>query len=854
MPDPRLLSERWVEADAVLSEALELPPSEREALVRLRVPVPGPFQELVLRLTRHLDADDSRVSLPSQEIVAGAFGESAGRDAPDLEPGTRVARYVLRGRLARGGMATVYAAERADGVYEQRVAVKVLRRGLDTEDLARRFRAERQILSTLTHPNIAQLLDGGELPDGRPYLVMEEVDGQRITEFADERRLDLRARLDLFLGVANAVHAAHRQLVVHRDIKPSNILVDRHGAVKLLDFGIAKLLDQEDASAEASAVLLTPRYASPEQLHGGAITTAADVFQLGLLLRELLVGVRPVADAEPVSDTGPSVSQMALAAVPHQPSPSVRAAARSTTPVRLSRALAGDLDFLIGKATRAEPEARYASALQLATDVQRYLRGLPLLAHPDNTGYRARKFLMRNPWGTAAAVIALALGIGYVVTVTTHSSRVALERDRAALEAQKAGEVTDFMVDLFQAASPEYSLGAEVTVREVLDEGANRLRDADLVDPAVRGAMLTAMGRSYSQLGFFPEAEELLRRSAEAHRADPTGDGRALASTLGFLAEVVGHRNRTENVALHEEAIEVAESSVGATDPLVATLLTSYGLALTWQRWDDPRIDSVHSRAVRILRAAPGDVRRDLARALTVHARGKPPDEAIPLMREALELRRAVYPERHPAVAESLNDLALALEPADPMAADTLMTQAVAILRSIHHRPVPTLLSVINNLAALRRDRGAFVQAEPLYREVLDLRRELYPDQRLSQAYTLYGLGIVLTETGRATEGEAQLRTALAILEEEMPDSALLARTRSAIGGARVYQGAFADAEQLLLPAWESLRAMPTNAQDLVPVLSRIVRLYDAWGRPEEAAGYARQLDSLRAVLGRQHS
>ncbi|HEX6047642.1 MAG TPA: serine/threonine-protein kinase [Gemmatimonadaceae bacterium] len=259
---------------------------------------------------------------------------------------------------------------RAKAYLLEMLALKVLRRGLDTADVVRRFLTDRQILSSLSHPNIARLLDGGSTPDGRPYLVMEFVDGAPITAWADARRLDVGARLALFLQVADAVHAAHRLLVVHRDIKPSNVLVDTDGNVKLLDFGIAKLLEDDAEQTQVGSRAMTPDYASPEQLSGDVVTTATDVYQLGLLLRELLTGVRGLAGSRHGDDAPVRASRFAIRTVQHATPPVQRAAARGTTPDRLRRALAGDLDIIVAKALRPEPEGRYASADGMASDVR----------------------------------------------------------------------------------------------------------------------------------------------------------------------------------------------------------------------------------------------------------------------------------------------------------------------------------------------------------------------------------------------------------------------------------------------------------------------------------------------------
>jgi eukaryotic-like serine/threonine-protein kinase len=849
MTGPRLLWQRWEEADRILSAAMDLPVEERQALVRREVPEPGEFQDLVLRLVAGLAADHERVTAPSGELVAAAFGSGAGGEEPDLPPGTEVGRYRILERLARGGMATVYVAERADGVYRQRVALKVLRRGLDTEDVVGRFHRERQILSSLTHPNIAKLLDGGSLPDGRPFLVMELVEGERITAFADARRLDVRRRLGLFLGVAEAVQAAHRQLVVHRDIKASNILVDADGRVKLLDFGIAKLVAGDSVHTAVDARPLTPAYASPEQLAGGPITTATDVYQLGLLLRELLTGVRPGRRDGRREEVTSRISRMVVQPFEGLPPPAERASHRGTSPERLAGALRGDLEQVVSKAVRPEPEERYPSAGDMAADIRRHLQGRPVLAHPQSVLYRARKFAGRNRWGVLAASAMTLLLLGYGVTLVVQNRRVATERDRAAQEARKAAEVTEFMVDLFHAADPNRTGGSEISVQELLRDGARQLREETVAEPGVRAAMLTAIGRSFSQLGYYQEAEEQLEHAVRAHREDPDAEPGAYAQSLSLLAQVVGRRDRDSSLVLFEEAREAAERSLGPEHPVVAGILTESSIALAALNPVDPDVEARRARAVAILRAATTDVRGELANALTVWAHGKPPVEAIPLMQESLELRRAIHPERHSAVAASLSDLGLAMESVDPLAADSLLAQSVAILQVIHGRPDAVLLTTMNNLAALRRDRGDFAGAEPLYRQVLAIRRELYPEQRVAEAFSLYGLGVVLAETGRAPEGEARLEEALAIMGEETPTSQLLPLVRAGIGHARARQGRYAAAESVLVSAWREIRASALPTGERVRTLGRLVSLYESWGRPAQAASYRRQLDSLTGTI-----
>ena len=438
--------------------------------------------------------------------------------------------YRLISYLASGGMGIVYLAEREDGGEPPRAAVKLMRRGIDP-DQARRFTAERQILDTLQHPNIARLIDAGVTDDHRPYLVMEYVSGLPIDRYCDHHRLSIRHRVALFRNVVRAVAHAHHNLVVHRDLKPSNIFVTHIGVVKLLDFGIAKLveLDPERTTQMTGpgVRLMTPAYASPEQVTGGYITTATDVYVLGLLLFELLTGKR-AQEAEGLSI--PEVERVVVRTEVARPSEVVearqadqggaapdRADARGTTPGRLRRMLRGDLDRIVGVATRKDPERRYASADALAADLDRYLAGRPILAREESAPYRIGKFVRRRWPVVAAAAVFLVLLAIYAVTVTIQARQVAAERDRAREAQATAEEVTAYLVRMFQASDPSETRGDTITAKELLATGVARA-DTLSGQPLTQAQLLDVIGRVYQSLGRFDEARPLLERALATRR------------------------------------------------------------------------------------------------------------------------------------------------------------------------------------------------------------------------------------------------------------------------------------------------------------------------------------------------
>jgi len=411
--------DRWYAVDRIFTEALDLRDGERAVFVRQACGSDDALYDEVIAL------------LQSREAAQAALGESATAfaalllpdlqhhldDAARLPSGTRIGPYRLLEEIGRGGMGTVYLAERIDA-YHRRVALKLVKRGMDSDEILRRFRYERQILAGLEHPHIARLYDGGLSDDGRPYLAMEYVDGRPIDQYCDAATLDIDARLRLFASVCEAVQYAHQNLVVHRDLKPSNVLITAAGQVKLLDFGIAKLLDEEAAGVSAPVTrtglrVMTPAYAAPEQVRGEAITTATHVYALGVVLYKLLTGQRPYEDVE---ENAQAAERAVLEQEPVRPStaitkatetltPERASAARATSVERLQRRLQGDLDVMVLKALRKEPERRYASAAAFAEDIRRHLDGLPVTARPDTRSYRVRKFVRRHRFGVGTAAV-----------------------------------------------------------------------------------------------------------------------------------------------------------------------------------------------------------------------------------------------------------------------------------------------------------------------------------------------------------------------------------------------------------------------------------------------------------------
>ncbi len=534
--------ERHKRIDTLFQAALELPPEERDAFLRAECADDEALQAEISELIRAAEdpASDDLLSSSRDRLLADYFEES--EQADDLS-GTTVGHWHLQKPIGRGGIGTVYVACRSDGEFEQKAALKVLRRGLDTDDLVARFRAERQILSTLEHPAIARLLDGGALPDGRPYLVIEYVDGIAINQYCLDNDLSVRDRVELMIRVLQALHHAHKHLVVHRDIKPSNILVTENGKVTLLDFGIAKILDPESIAGVSTMTrtgvsLMTPGYGSPEQFAGQAITTVSDIYQAGLVLYELLVGHR----VTPKGDTST-----------HQLSPSQAVTNRAER-----KAIKGDLDAIVRKSTHGDPGQRYSSANDMLVDLQRYLAGLPVLAQPDSVSYRAKKLFRRRPW-LLPAVLAGVIGIAvYVATITVYSNRAA-EQEQLAVASQQ------FLIDLFRSPDPfnpaSASAGSGITVLQALELGRERI-DSELGDqPKLKASLLNSIADVYTNLDRQKDVIALREEAMALEREIYGDESPQVATTLRGLVPQYRAAGETERATRYaNQQLELAQA------------------------------------------------------------------------------------------------------------------------------------------------------------------------------------------------------------------------------------------------------------------------------------------------------
>ncbi len=877
------MNEQYNQLKELFQAALERAPDERAAFLDVACQAEPTLRAEVDEL---LAAHEQTSYLDAAALAAD---DALPMDASsELITGKRIGPYKILRELGHGGMGTVYLAVRDDDQFKKQVAIKLVRGGpvgqvMDGDLIVRRFRQERQILASLEHPNIARLLDGGATEDGLPYLVLEYVEGQPLDDYCDGQQLSLLARLRLFRTVCAAVHYAHQNLVVHRDLKPSNILITPSqdgkdgtpGLPKLLDFGIAKILNPETFDHAlgqtidqtlSSVRLMTPAYASPEQVRGETITTASDVYALGVILYELLTGHRPYqlsthslhetarvicevepakpsAVAERMKDEGGRMKTRAGAASSFIPHPS---------------SLRGDLDNIVLMALRKEPQRRYASVEQFSEDLQRYLDGLPVRASRATFAYRSAKFVRRHKAGVAAAMlVALALIVGTVVALW--QARIAArQRDAARLEKAKAESINVFLQELLSFSNPELYLpntqkGREVTVKDVLD-ATGPLIEHELADqPEVKAAIQRTIGSSYIGLGQFELAEKYIRLALEGdlklYGENHPETVKCMAALAGLMS--AGKEDLASAEALYQKLIPIyrrqqQEGQVNASE--FAVILNDYSIRVRL-KGDLKGSEALLREALRLAANLPGKYRMTSAyiklNLALVRADQGDLAEAVQMNRAAVNEYRQIQGRERFELGMSLTALGDELTVLNQLAeAASALREAEAIFRKLITEAHPTFATNLCFQGNLFYRQGAYAKAEAKTRKSLELYRQSGAEAHQHYATALTTLGLILNRTGRVAQAEATLREAVNRRTHSFPKGHYkTALTMGALGECLMTQKRYAEAEGLLLTSYDDLKASQGEQNPrTLEALQRVAALYDAWGKPEQALRFRKLL------------
>jgi serine/threonine-protein kinase len=808
-------SDNWKATEEIFHAALDLPDDERPGYLSRACQDTEIRMEVVRLLAAHAQADGFLRAAPIHDC-----------DTPDESAmlGRRVGPYRLVEYLASGGMGDVYRAERADEEFEHRVAVKLVNRWMVTPAARRRFVRERQTLAHLEHPGITRLLDGGTTEDGIPYLVMEYVDGQPIDAYCAERGLPLADRLRLFCEVCEVVAYAHRNLVVHRDLKPGNILVTEDGRPKLLDFGISKVLaDTSDAPTQDATLqqirALTPQYASPEQIRGEPVTTAADVYSLGVVLYELISGRQPYrltgrstyqnerticerdpklpSDAVVQGDDGAGYDEFGR---PDPPLPE--------PPSRLRRRLRGDLDAIVMKAMQKQPARRYGSVMALADDVMRHLKRQPIKARHHSRSHRAARFIRRNIAAVLATAVVAVSVVGGGVATSIGLVREAGARRLAQDEAAEAAAINSFLNEMLSSVDPGRD-GRDVRVTEILDRAANDVDSRFRDRPEVAAALRTTIGQSYRALGMLGPAAAQLEQAIALREAHRGADHRATLEALNDLG-----------------VLRVMQGDLPAAEGLLERALDS-----GWRQWGES-----DELVISILSSLAG----------LRNVQGRLP-EAEELLLQLLDGQRRTLGETHPTTIRTIHNLALVLHRQDKDEQAAIYCRRALTLHTQVHGPEHIhTIRARGNLGTLLMEGGALSQAEPLLLGTLEGSQRLLGEQHPETINSIHNLAVLRQYQRRFADALELAQDALMTAEASLPHGHLkIARYRDHEAMCLLALGRFAEAERELLLAYDTMRGQLDDGHPYIQnVVAHLIGLYETWGRPEQEAEWRQRAAS----------
>lgn len=902
-----LSPEQWGRIDTLFEKVLQNPPGKRyRFLNEMCRDDTALFNELKKLLEIHDEASlilgDSVTEFISP-IIAGLADapvknlDTQDSDYTDLPPGKTIGMYKISEKIDRGGMGDIYLVYRTDQLYDHPVALKVMRGRINQHDRLRQFEAERKILASLDHPNIARLYDGGISDEGQPYFVMEYVEGEPLDQYCAKQKCTIAEKIQLFLKICLAVGYAHQNLVVHRDLKPSNILVKANGTVKLLDFGIAKFLSEETSGGnpEKSDHFLSLAYASPEQLASENLTTTSDVFSLGVIFYKLLTGSYPFPSRTPLKRNLPDLEIPALPSESILNNTDYQTADQPIASKKISKMLAGDLDAIAIKALKNNPAERYQSTEQLIEDIRRYEQKMPVLAVPGTTGYRLKKFIYRRAAGFTTSVIALFLLAAFTITLIFQQSETLKERNIALIERDKAAEIATFLEELLASADPSY--GTERTdtlrIRDLLQSGTERVRRELDGQPSIQAQLMNVLGNVYSNLGNYDESRPLLEQALQIRASLHASDHPDIAESLNSLGSMLHKSGEYDTAAehakraldmrlrlfgpLHEDVAKSyttlanVKNTTGNYDeaetlyreslsintqlnhkPTKSRAISTANLATILQRKGNlDEAEAFHREALNMYHVVLSKDHPLIATSsnnlsLLLTERGFF-DEALPFARNAFEMRQSLYGEQHPQSLSSMNNLASILaDLGDLENAEKLYIRSLE-LRKMQHGEMSMPVAVgYNNLASLLRNDGRYNDATPLFKKATEIAVSVLGLDHSNVGILTSNLAGSLRLEGKLAEANQHYTSALSLLQETLSDDhPSTARVKIGLAKCLTDQGSFERAEVLITEGYDVLQEKGSNLQI---AHEAFIKLYTAWNRPEDVAIYQNLLTSTEVV------
>ncbi len=793
--------ENWQKIKNIFNSALELPKNKRRDFIEKESADNESVKNEALELLNSHEEDEDFIENNCYTTVKNIVIEEKHNFI-----GETIGRYQIERKIGSGGMGTVYLGNRIDGIFEQKVAVKLIKLGLDSDDTIFRFRRERQILAGLSHPNIAHLIDGGVTKTGSPYLIMDYVEGLSLKDYCDAHKLSLKARLKLFIRICSAISYAHQNLVIHRDIKPSNILITPDGLPKLLDFGIAKLIESDENELNGGQTLIaramTPEYASPEQILGKPVSTTTDIYSLGVVLYELLTGHRPFLFRKKIAD---EISKTITET--HPPKPSFLCKTKGLNisvenPLTAVRNLQGDLDNIVLMAIRKEPERRYSSVEQFALDIGRYLDGLPVLAQQDTFGYRTGKFIKRHQ----TEVIA---GTGILVSLLAGISATNRQAKNARRQRDKAEKVNDFLKKMLNSADPRIQ-GKDVTMVEVLNL-ANDALEKDLVDqPIIDADLRSTIGLTYLSLGHHDLAEVHLKKALEIRLEILEAKHSDIAVSLynfGKLLQAKGDFFQAETY--FHKALTILKKYHPNLKKETASILNNLGYVVLLKN-EKEESANIYRQEVKIRKELNGENHPKYALALLgvadVYVFRDEKHKALLLFQKSLSIFRKYYKTEHLDIATALLRIAGLIQYEDSKEAKKLLAESLEIKKRLLGNEHPETAWIYYNFANLAHHQKEYEEALFYCNKILKNRKHILDEHPIISS-TLFLLGDSLTAIGKPDLAEPFLRKCVELRQKTLPsDYWLIASAISVLGNCLSHLGKFIEAEKMLVDSHRILQ------------------------------------------------
>ncbi len=852
-------SARWINVKDIFNKAVALNEAAREKYLSEVCTGDEELKKEVISLLNSFETSGDFLDNPDNIL------EQDNQTSKDPYLNKKISSYNLERLIAAGGMGFVYLGVRSDGEFTQKVAVKLIKNNFTSEYLLHRFQNERQTLANLNHPYIANLLDGGTTQEGIPYFIMEFIDGVPIDKYCDYNNLSIKERLEIFIKICSAVSYAHKNLIVHRDLKPSNILVTKDGNPKLLDFGIAKILNQDNPLAadqtQTAVWNLTPDYASPEQVKGENITTSSDVYSLGVLLYKLLSGHHPYKIDSYLPN---EITKIVCNTEPEKPSTIIFSGEKSSDEKdnlfqsspeqiskmrkagidKISKILSGDLDNIVLMALRKEHERRYSTVEQFAEDINRYLRGLPVIARSDTIKYRAAKFIQRHKFGVSAFLIIFLLLITGIIGISWQANVAAKQRDKAEIEAQKVEKINSFLKEMLSSADPTNE-GKDVKVIDVLNNAVKKIDGNLYSQPEIRASIRTTIGITFQNLGYYNESALQLKKALNTRRNLYGDKNYKTAQSMKNLALVLNYQGEyKKSESLYLKAVSVYEELDSINSPVYGEALNDFG-TLYMDLGNYPQALSNYNIAMRIF--------------------------------------KKTYGNTDPQVVAVLNNIALAYDyKGEPDSAEKFYINALEIEKQRNDGESYSVSHLLNNLAFIYFENKKYEKALGYFEQALQIRRKLLGDNHPDVALSTYNTGCVYYYTNNFDKALNMIDTAISIWKKSIPsdhpllggayfwkgkiynrenqpkqalqylvkslkirlkknkgDIFLIARTRCEIGNSYRLQGNFNLSESTLLKNLNILKKDTIKNHNYVEEVNKILsNLYLKWNKPEEAKKY----------------